>query len=179
MEVPPPKEPEKLDTDVEVQTSKDTIMRLARRRDDASYEQLFSQPSSSFQGGGPAMVEPDRRGFRPSSVTYLAVENEALLDKDTDAHRSMSSREAVCDIVGSDAPLILETHAAASAALRTDIAAMKKSKGKQTEVWVCEGPECGATLTGKRSQGWYRQRQKQVDTQYYCADCWNRSNLVR
>ena len=138
-----------------------------RNVDPAMYERIYKEsiyPKTTFSGWRPR-VEPDRRGFRPSSVTY----DKDLLITEVFQEKSessvASSRDTGYTGVLGEIPLYLQTTLEDSERIREVI-------GHQ--VSRCANSECGQELRGKRGSDWFRD-----NGAYYCQDCIQRKYAKR
>ena len=123
-----------------------------------------SYPKTRFSGSCPR-VEPDRRGFRPSSMTY----DEELLTTQVFQEKSessaASSRDTYTGLPLGDIPLYLQTTLEDSERIRDDIG---------HEVWRCANTDCRKELRGKKNVDYFRSYNA-----WYCQDCMQRLHVKR
>ena len=118
--------------------------------------QAGSRKVSSFQVLDDDL-EPDRRGFKRSSVVLLDLE-----DDDFRAGRSPRRSEDCASSVAAAAAILAEDRASSSGAGSSQAedsrlwleSSRESDKGNKTDKWYCDGPDCGKDISlGTRKDG--------------------------
>jgi hypothetical protein len=163
--------------------------------------QAGSQKVSSFQVLDDDL-EPDRRGFKRSSVVLLDLEDDDFRAGRSPRRSPRPAAEDRASSVAAAAAILAEDRALSSSgagssqaedsqlwlessreSILEQSARMRSDKGfdkaNKTDKWYCEGPDCGKDISlGTRKDGaFHRQRVNKV-LGYYCPACYRNQNFV-